>query len=160
MSGLSTAVGTNMLTLERSWQKFVIPNNTFDARYPTIKCSSHSVLSLIFGVIMSFPIQPRHIQEANSNATLIPHWGYASRVLPCTNDAGSCEYLDTVYWMHDTSMLYIFVLWATIRFVFLIAIALRLSKPGWTARKTLGSESNTPLSQARIIEHGGAYEVP
>lgn len=134
-----------MLTLEKyqNLGKVSPYKQYFDICYPTAKYSSHSVLFLIFGVIMSFSIQPRHIQEADSNSTLVPHWGYASRVLPCTNDVGSCEYLDAIYWMHDTSMLYTFVLWAVIGFVFLTAIALRLFKPVLTAPKTLGSESKT-----------------
>ncbi|KAJ9642588.1 hypothetical protein H2201_006309 [Coniosporium apollinis] len=55
-----------------------------------------------------------HIQNFSDAATLEPHWGYAFRVVPCTNDAGSCEYLDSVYWSHDVSMLYSFILWAVI----------------------------------------------
>lgn len=59
-------------------------------------------------------LQTRHIQDYSSADSLEPHWGYFSRVLPCTNDAGSCEYLDVVYWMHDVSMLYTFIMWAVI----------------------------------------------
>lgn len=42
-------------------------------------------------------IEARHIQMADNTSTMEPHWGYVARVLPCTNDAGSCEYLDAVY---------------------------------------------------------------
>jgi len=55
-----------------------------------------------------------HIQNFSDAASLEPHWGYAFRVVPCANDAGSCEYLDSVYWSHDVSMLYSFILWAAI----------------------------------------------
>lgn len=71
----------------------------------------------------------RHIQEADNTSTLQAHWGYPNRILPCTNDAGSCEYLDGVYWMHDISMLYTFIMWAVIGGLSLIAIALRFFKP-------------------------------
>lgn len=66
-----------------------------------------------------------HIQEESSNSTLESHWGYVDRILPCTNDAGSCEYLDAVYAMMDTSMLYTFILWAVIAFLILVAVLLR-----------------------------------
>lgn len=42
-------------------------------------------------------VTARHIQMADDSSMLEPHWGYVDRVLPCTNDAGSCEYLDAVY---------------------------------------------------------------
>jgi predicted ferric reductase len=61
-----------------------------------------------------YALAARHIQEA-SNATMnIPHWGYADRVFPCTNDAGSCKYLDAVYAGHDLGMYYTGIIWATI----------------------------------------------
>ncbi|KAF4624334.1 hypothetical protein G7Y89_g13838 [Cudoniella acicularis] len=71
----------------------------------------------------------RHIQEADNTSRLVPHWGYVDRILPCTNDAGSCEYLDAVYWMHDVSMLYTFILWAAIAFILLAIVAIRVLKP-------------------------------
>lgn len=59
-------------------------------------------------------VLPRHIQDhANASAT-VPHWGYADRVLPCTNDVGSCQYLDAVYRSHDLGMYYTGIIWATI----------------------------------------------
>jgi hypothetical protein len=42
-------------------------------------------------------LKARHIQVADNTSYYVPHWGYVDRVLPCTNDAGSCEYLDAVY---------------------------------------------------------------
>lgn len=45
-------------------------------------------------------LNARHIQMADNTSRLEPHWGYVDRVLPCTNDAGSCEYLDAVYVSH------------------------------------------------------------
>ncbi|PWO00188.1 hypothetical protein FA09DRAFT_328291 [Tilletiopsis washingtonensis] len=64
----------------------------------------------------------RHIQDYGAaNTTLQPHWGYASRVLPCTNDAGSCAYLDLVYGAHDRGMIYTGVIYATVGVVLLVA---------------------------------------
>ena len=55
-----------------------------------------------------------HIQHPDAESTYEPHWGYADRVLPCTNDIGSCQYLDAVYGAHDLGMVYVGILWATI----------------------------------------------
>jgi NAD(P)H-flavin reductase len=59
-------------------------------------------------------VQAAHIQNMSEAASLKTHWGYPSRVVPCSNDPGSCEYLDSVYGGHDISMLYSFILWAVI----------------------------------------------
>lgn len=59
-------------------------------------------------------LTPRHIQNFSEASSLEPHWGYADRALPCTNDAGSCQYLDVVYHSHDLGMLYCGIIWATI----------------------------------------------
>ena len=56
----------------------------------------------------------RHIQNFSEAESLQHHWGYASRAVPCTNDPGSCEYLDSVYHSHDLGMLYTFIMWAAI----------------------------------------------
>ncbi|KIX00135.1 uncharacterized protein Z518_10272 [Rhinocladiella mackenziei CBS 650.93] len=56
----------------------------------------------------------RHIQNMSEAAYLQPHWGYADRAVPCTNDPGSCAYLDVVYHSHDLGMLYCGILWATV----------------------------------------------
>lgn len=74
-------------------------------------------------------VRRQHIQHADAESKLEPHWGYANRILPCTNDHGTCEYLDGVYWMHDTSMLYTFIMWAVIGFLLISAIGIRLVKP-------------------------------
>ncbi|KAJ4376331.1 hypothetical protein N0V83_001614 [Neocucurbitaria cava] len=55
-----------------------------------------------------------HIQNHSDGGTSVPHWGYADRVVPCTNDAGSCAYLDVVYNAHDVGMYYTGIIWATI----------------------------------------------
>ncbi len=60
------------------------------------------------------PLSLRHIQNFSEAESLQHHWGYASRAVPCTNDPGSCEYLDSVYHSHDLGVLYTFILWAGI----------------------------------------------
>ncbi|WVQ69046.1 uncharacterized protein L199_007258 [Kwoniella botswanensis] len=55
-----------------------------------------------------------HIQNFTDGSATEPHWGYADRIVPCTNDAGSCEYLDVVYHSHDLGMLYSGILWSAI----------------------------------------------
>lgn len=61
-----------------------------------------------------------HIQNFSEASAVEPHWGYADRVVPCTNDAGSCAYLDVVYHSHDLGMLYMGIFWATVGAVLLI----------------------------------------
>ena len=56
----------------------------------------------------------RHIQDESLAKYLEPHFGYPSRSRPCINDPGSCDYLDNVYWMHDVSMLYSYIMWGVI----------------------------------------------
>ncbi|QSZ31734.1 hypothetical protein DSL72_001302 [Monilinia vaccinii-corymbosi] len=82
-----------------------------------------------------------HIQMADNMSTLEPHWGYVDRVLPCTKDAGSCEYLDAVYHTHDISMLYTFILWGVIGGLIVVISTLHFIKPsGKTTAKVGDSE--------------------
>jgi hypothetical protein len=74
-------------------------------------------------------LSERHIQNASEAAYLIDYWGYAQRSYPCTNDAGSCEYLDGVYWMHTMSMLYTFIMWAVFGGIIVGLIVLRAVRP-------------------------------
>jgi predicted ferric reductase len=55
-----------------------------------------------------------HIQNMSEAKFLEPHWGYVPRSKPCTNDAGSCEYLDVVYHSHDLGILYAGIFWASV----------------------------------------------
>ena len=71
----------------------------------------------------------QHIQDHASADNEIFYWGYASRVFPCKNDKGSCEYLDAVYWMHNVSMLYTFIMWAVIGGLLLFIVWGRLFRP-------------------------------
>ncbi|KAK3934540.1 ferric reductase transmembrane component 3 [Diplogelasinospora grovesii] len=63
---------------------------------------------------MSLPLVARMIQNFTGETNLEHHWGYADRVVPCKNDAGSCAYLDSVYNSHDLGMLCSGIFWATI----------------------------------------------
>nr|POF17529.1 ferric/cupric reductase transmembrane component 2 [Quercus suber] len=81
-------------------------------------------------------LQLRHIQDHNeANTTLRHYWGYPDRVLPCTKDVGTCEYLDSVYTMHQTSMLYTFILWALLLGVPLLWLVIR----GWRQGTNMGT---------------------
>ncbi|KAF2124078.1 ferric-chelate reductase-like protein [Dothidotthia symphoricarpi CBS 119687] len=59
-------------------------------------------------------LTPRHIQNLSEAAGIKDYWGYVERAVPCTNDPGSCAYLDVVYHSHELGMLYSGILWATI----------------------------------------------
>ena len=106
----------------------------------------------------------QHIQDHAAATNVIYHWGYASRVVPCTNDVGSCEYLDAVYWMHvsisfprwpytnflvtqDTSMLYTFIMWAVIGALLAIFIFLRIIAPSARRRKVIQKGSEDQLEK-------------
>ncbi|PYH42247.1 ferric reductase family protein [Aspergillus saccharolyticus JOP 1030-1] len=68
-----------------------------------------------------------HIQDFTADSAWEAHWGYFSRQIPCTKDAGTCAYLDAVYHGHDVTMLYSFILWAVIvGILFLWALGGRL----------------------------------
>ena len=65
-------------------------------------------------------LAPRHIQNYSEADSLEPHWGYYERVVPCTNDPGSCEYLDQVYGSHDLSILYSGIFWSILLGILLL----------------------------------------
>jgi predicted ferric reductase len=72
----------------------------------------------------------RHISESSNATRNVAHWGYADRVVPCINDAGSCKYLDVVYAAHDLGMYYTGIIWATIGGILLLwAIGRQFSRP-------------------------------
>ncbi|KXX74085.1 Ferric reductase transmembrane component 3 [Madurella mycetomatis] len=75
-------------------------------------------------------LTPRHIQNLSAAAALEPHWGYADRAVPCTNDPGSCDYLDVVYASHDRGMVYTGIFWLTILGIVLaLALGRRIFPP-------------------------------
>lgn len=59
-------------------------------------------------------LSPRHGSSGSGDGVMQHHWGYFTRELPCTSDAGNCAYLDAVYGGHDLSMIYSAILWAVI----------------------------------------------
>jgi len=71
----------------------------------------------------------RHIQNDADVEYTIDYWGYAVRNFPCTNDAGSCEYLDSVYGNHQTSMIFTFIFWAVLGAILLAILVSRLVRP-------------------------------
>ncbi|TFB01135.1 Ferric reductase transmembrane component 3 [Trichoderma ghanense] len=94
----------------------------------------------------------RHIQNMSDAAQLEPHWGYADRALPCTNDKGSCEYLDLVYSAHDLSMLYAGILWATIGGILVLwAVQRRFSLPSHTLITPFSLRESTSARLDRTI---------
>ncbi|KAH9229315.1 hypothetical protein K456DRAFT_1844884 [Colletotrichum gloeosporioides 23] len=85
----------------------------------------------------------RHIQNLSEASSLEPHWGYADRAVPCTNDAGSCAYLDLVYGSHDRGMLYVGILWIIIGGILLI----------WAiGRRAIPSLSEEDVLRAALLE--------
>ncbi|KAK2601439.1 hypothetical protein N8I77_010888 [Diaporthe amygdali] len=95
----------------------------------------------------------RHIQNFSDTdgSTLEPHWGYADRILPCTNDAGSCAYLDLVYHSHDLSMLYTGIFWALIAGVLLLWGLGRRIFPSPTADEAITSGAKAESQGTKTI---------
>jgi predicted ferric reductase len=70
-----------------------------------------------------------HIQNFTDASSIEPHWGFGGRVVPCTNDAGSCAYLADIYNSHDLSMVLSGVLWLTIAGILFVWMLVRLLLP-------------------------------
>lgn len=98
--------------------------------------------------IASIPkmVSARHIQNMSEASARQHHWGYADRAIPCTNDPGSCAYLDVVYHSHDLGMMYCGILWATIGGILFI----------WG----VGRHLIPSLSHEQRLSAGGEYHVP
>lgn len=98
----------------------------------------------------------RHIQNFSEAQSVELHWGYAERAIPCTNDKGSCEYLDVVYSAHDRGMVYSGIIWLTILGVLLAWFILRriglpISSLGINTEKTATSSSGGLVKLRRAI---------
>ncbi|KAK4222750.1 putative ferric reductase transmembrane component [Podospora fimiseda] len=65
-------------------------------------------------------LRRQHIQNFSAASELEPHWGYASRVIPCVSDPGSCEYLDLVYGAHDRGLIYTAYVWCSVLCILLL----------------------------------------
>ncbi|PWN49690.1 hypothetical protein IE53DRAFT_388060 [Violaceomyces palustris] len=96
-------------------------------------------------------LSARHIQNFSDADSLEPHWGYADRVIPCTNDPGSCAYLDVVYHSHDLGMLYTGIIWATIGAILLITAITRR-----VLRKNLNVVNAASIPVSGDVEGQGA----
>ena len=78
--------------------------------------------------------------------------------MPCKSGKGTCEYLDAVYWMHDVSILYMWIMWVVIGGVFLLWLAIRWaapSKPKQISDKESGA-SNARMSLRHRVYRGVA----
>lgn len=104
----------------------------------------------------------RHIQDYDHATGLQPHWGYVDRVLPCTNDAGSCAYLDQVYDGHDLSMRYTFIMWGVILgalAVWSLSRLLRFMVRGSAGAKALSTDSAAARKGSAIARFGSAISA-
>lgn len=90
----------------------------------------------------------RHIQNMSEAESVEPHWGYADRMVPCTNDKGSCEYLDLVYYAHDVGMLYTGIIWGTILAILLV----------WGIVRHINTPSSPPTAPG-LTSKGGFAKV-
>ncbi|RGP63771.1 ferric reductase transmembrane component 5 [Fusarium sporotrichioides] len=88
-------------------------------------------------------------QNISDTTHVVDYWGYAARVVPCTNDPGTCEYFESVYGGHKRGMLYSGILWSAIGGILIIwAIARHFWNPSsvphvsLAARKTSTSSSD------------------
>ena len=95
-------------------------------------------------------LSTRHIQNLSEAAGLVDYWGYGQRAVPCTNDAGSCAYLDLCYRAHQLSMLYTGIIWASFAGILFIWCLFRFCQP---SRRSDLLESSTDLES-------GAKERP
>ena len=96
----------------------------------------------------------QHIQDHSKATAVELHWGYPDRVVPCTNDVGSCQYLDGVYWMHDISILYSCIMWAVIGGILILFVLFRIAEPKAASGKQRGERNETPLGPQRALYRG------
>jgi predicted ferric reductase len=110
-----------------------------------------------------------HIQNFTDASSLEPHWGYSSRVVPCTSDAGSCKYLDVVYHSHDLGILYAGIFWATVASILFIWTLGRRLFPSRRADEEFfvplrasssSSRSGIERLQQAVSSHARRYLLP
>lgn len=125
-----------------------------------VPVTSHWTAALV-GIMSFTKLNARHIQNYSAAAILVPHWGYAERALPCTNDAGSCEYLDAVYSAHDLGMLYTGIIWSTLGGILLIWAFLRHSgSPTMSPTPSLSHLSGVERSRRAFAAFVRQYCLP
>ncbi|KAI5865294.1 ferric reductase like transmembrane component-domain-containing protein [Durotheca rogersii] len=101
-------------------------------------------------------LSPRHIQDFSQAQGLQKHWGYADRVVPCTNDVGSCEYLDQVYAAHDQTMVFSGIFWAIVAgILFLWAIGRKV----FPSRRADQVIPTTADSESQAAKAGRAWRL-
>jgi len=103
---------------------------------PSFVCLRHLLAAFCFLYIFLLPSYtslhhphaiPRIMIQDFTNATgLVYYWGYGNRILPCKNDAGSCEYLEAIYHGHQLSVLYSWIMWVVIAALLLLALTIQL----------------------------------
>ena len=76
--------------------------------------------------------------------------GDMSWAVACTNDPGSCEYLDSVYHLHDLEMLYTFIMWAAIGSILFILRIGRYFVPLRRSHRSQTAEEQTAARQGRL----------
>ncbi|KAI2608780.1 ferric reductase like transmembrane component-domain-containing protein [Hypoxylon fragiforme] len=94
----------------------------------------------------------RHIQNFSEATSTEKHWGYVDRAVPCTNDAGSCAYLDQVYGAHDLTMLYTGIFWAIVAGILLIWTVVRRVFPTPRADEVATGTADTETLVKKISQ--------
>jgi predicted ferric reductase len=89
-----------------------------------------------------------HVSQNLSGEYLEHHFGYEPRPLPCTDDVGTCEYLDAVYASHDLGVKYTIILWAVIG-----GIAVTIGISHYTGR--LRTKANPDASEKQNHRRNG-----
>jgi predicted ferric reductase len=99
---------------------------------------------------MASNMLPRHIQDFTTASRTVYYWGYADRIVPCTNDPGSCEYLDAVYHGHVLGMYYTGIIWATIGGILLVWAISRHFSPSQPSGVQL------PVEAGEVVQEKGS----
>ncbi|KAL7624863.1 hypothetical protein AAE478_004077 [Parahypoxylon ruwenzoriense] len=107
--------------------------------------------------ILENQLVARHIQNFSEATSLEKHWGYVDRAVPCTNDAGSCAYLDQVYWSHDITMVYTGIFWAIIAGILLLWTIGRRIFPSPRADQLLAASTDNERQSG--IEAGRGWRL-
>lgn len=106
-------------------------------------------------------VQRQHIQDHAMAQEIRPYWGYADRILPCTNDKGTCEYLESVYSMHEISMQYTFIMWIVIGVIlvlFLLARVIKSQRSGADAKS--GKQSSVHRAWKSMVARWRQFMLP
>ena len=94
-----------------------------------------------------------HQTMDTSKGGLVDYWGFAVRVLPCTNDEGTCEYFEAIYEGHKSGILYVGVMWALVGGMLLIWT---LGRHFWAPRRALELPTQGHASPGGLKKLGSA----